>query len=172
MLENLINLVKENAGESIINNSEVPNEKNETVVEVTGLSIMDTFKNAVSNGEISQLTSLFNNDPKAAESSQLANNAKSNVITSLIEKAGISPEIASKIATVVVPLVMSKLVSKTNDPNNSSFNIQDMIGSLTGGEGGFDVGSLLGGLTSSDDDDKKGNSMGGIGGALGGLFGK
>lgn len=169
MLENLINLVKENAGNYIINNAEVPNEKNDSAVEVTSHSIIDTLKNAVSGGDISQLTSLFNGGDSNVENSALASSAKGNVITNLIEKTGLSPEVASKIAASIVPLVMSKLVSKTNDPNNSSFNIQDILGSLTGGKGGFDVGSILGGLGA---DKKDGHDKGGLSGALSGMFGK
>ncbi len=171
MLENLINLVKENAGEAIVNNPEVPNENNDKAIEVTGNSIMDTLRNAVSGGDISQLTSLFNGDANNAETSELAGNAKSDVVSNLIEKLGLSPEIAQRISQTVVPLVMAKLVGKTNNPNDNSFNIQDMLGNLTGDAGGFDLGSVLGKINSSNSDREKSGS-GSLGDTLGGMFGK
>ncbi len=172
MLENLINLVKENAGDAIVNNPEIPNEQNDEAIEITGHSIVDTLKNAVSGGDISQLTSLFNGDSSNTETSQLAGTAKSNVVSNLIEKLGLSPEIAQKVAQTVVPIVMAKLVGKTNNPNDSSFNIQDILGKLTGGEGGFDIGSVLGKFNSSKTGNDKEGSSGSLGDTLGGLFGK
>ena len=171
MLQNLINLVKENAGDAIINNSEVPNDQNDNAIEVTGHSIVDTLKSAVSSGNISQLTDLFSGDARGSESTQLASDAKSNVVSNLIEKLGLSPEIASKIAHTVVPLVMAKLVGKTNDPNNSSFNIKDILGSLTGGGSGFDLGTILGQFGASNSNDQKDGNNGGIGGKLNDIFG-
>ena len=172
MLENLISLVKENAGDAIVNNPEVPNDKNDKAIEVTGHSIVDTLKSAISGGDISQLTSLFNDNSNNAGTSKLAGNAKHSVVSSLIEKLGLSPEVAQKIAQTVVPLVMAKLVDKTKNPNDSSFNLQDILGKLTGGEGGFDIGSALGKLNDSDTSNDKTGKSGSLGNVLGGLFGK
>ena len=46
MLENLINLVRENAGDAIINNPAIPNERNEEAVQDTSNSIVSSLQNA------------------------------------------------------------------------------------------------------------------------------
>jgi F0F1-type ATP synthase delta subunit len=47
MFENLINLVRQNAGDAVINNPAIPNEKNEEAVETASGSIVSTLKNAL-----------------------------------------------------------------------------------------------------------------------------
>ena len=66
-----------------------------------------------------------------------------NVAKSLAGKFGISHEQASGIVQSLIPKVMGALVTKTNDPNDKSFDLKDIIGSLSGGKG---VDDLLGGL--------------------------
>ena len=41
MFDNLLQLIKENAGESIINNPAIPNEKNDAAIQVAGEGIMN-----------------------------------------------------------------------------------------------------------------------------------
>jgi len=48
MLENLIDLVKQNAGSAIINNPAIPNEQNDAAINAAGSSIMDGLKNMIS----------------------------------------------------------------------------------------------------------------------------
>jgi hypothetical protein len=50
MFENLINLVRQNAGDAVINNPAIPNEKNEEAVETASGSIISTLKNALAGG--------------------------------------------------------------------------------------------------------------------------
>ena len=60
MLENLTELVKQYAGDAIINNPSIPNEKNDEAIAGASGSIFDGLKNAVSSGNLSALTGLFN----------------------------------------------------------------------------------------------------------------
>ena len=59
MFENLLNLVKENAGDAIINNPAIPNEKNDEAINTTTNSIVETLKAQVTSGNLSSITDMF-----------------------------------------------------------------------------------------------------------------
>jgi hypothetical protein len=139
MLENLLNLVKENSGDAIITNSAVPNEFNENAIQITTNSIFESLKGQLSSGNISQITEFFRGTSQN-DSNPLLNGINANVISSLTSKLGLDSEAAKGIASALVPLVMSKLASKTNDPNDKSFDLQGIIGSLGGSN------DMIGGL--------------------------
>lgn len=140
MFDQLLSLVKENAGSAIINNNAIPNEKNEEAVETTTHSIMDTLKGAVQSGNVSDVMHLFNNSSNIA-SSPLTQNVQGNLIQRLMQKFGLNTSQAGGIASSIIPTVLSKLVHKTNDPNDKSFDISSMLSHLGGSN--FDVGSVL-----------------------------
>ncbi|MEI9809987.1 MAG: hypothetical protein WDO16_20145 [Bacteroidota bacterium] len=78
-----------------------------------------------------------------------------HLISKLIGKYNMSPAQASQVSNNLIPNVLHDLVSKTasDDPSNDAFDLNDLIGSLTGGNtggggtGGFDLQGLLGRLT-------------------------
>jgi uncharacterized protein YidB (DUF937 family) len=164
MLENLLALVKEHAGDAIVNNTAVPNEKNDAAIETTTNSIVDTLKNQLSNGNLSDLTSLFQN---GAASSGIMNTIGGEVAKSLSAKLGIDQGAASGIASSLIPQVMNTLVKKTNDPNDSSFDLQGIIGSLGGNN------SMVSGVMDMlNQGGAKNSSAESLLGAAKGLFGK
>jgi hypothetical protein len=61
MLENLVSLVRECAGEAIINNPAVPNEQNEAVITAASHSIEAGLQNMISQGKFQDLLTLFHN---------------------------------------------------------------------------------------------------------------
>lgn len=129
MLENLIQLVKENAGEAIINNPAIPNEKNDAAVETAASSIFDQLKSQMGSGGLESITNLF----QGGISQDMINNISSGTAGDLMKKFGIDSNAASGIVQKLIPVVMDKFVNKTNDPNDKSFDLQGIIGSLTGG---------------------------------------
>ncbi len=140
MLNNLINLVKEHAGDAIINNPAIDNKNNNAAIETTASSIMEGLKSQLGSGGISGLTSMFQGGGAGANSS-LVQNITQVVTSNLAKKFGISGEAAGGIAKSLIPTVMNQLVKKTNDPKDNSFDLQGVIGSLSGGGG---LGSLVG----------------------------
>lgn len=141
MLENLFNLVKENAGSAIINNPAIPNEKNDAAISEATTGIMDHLKSAMSGGGLSSITEMFSGGD--VKNNPMITSMSSGVAQKLMSKFGISSEQASGVVSNLVPNVMSSLVKKTNDPNDKSFDLQGIIGSLSGGEG---LSGVLGGL--------------------------
>lgn len=166
MLENLTSLVKQYAGDAIINNPAIPNERNEEAVATASSSIIDTLKNAIAGGNLSGITQMFNGNH--AGSSDLAQQAQSGVAQKLMEKFGLSQSQADGAAGGLVPNVLTQLVNKTNDPNDHSFHLPDILTHLTGGAGsGFNVQDILSKFTGG-----AGSSEGGIMGTIKGIFGK
>ena len=149
MLENLINLVKGQSGDAIVNNPAVPNEQNEEVIAATGNSIAGSLQNILSGGGLQDLLGLFGKKEAAADpNNPVVQNVSGNVIQDLMSKFGLDQQAASGIAGNLVPNVLQKLVGKTNDPNDSSFDIQGIFNHLSGGKSeGIDIQGLLGKVT-------------------------
>lgn len=143
MLDQLINLVKENAGDAIINNPAVPNEKNDLAISTAAGSIFDNLKSQVGSGNLDSLMDMFKGGGDASSSS-LVNNLTSGVGGELMSKLGIDQAAAGNIVNQLIPVVMNKLKDKTNDPNDSSLDLNGIIGSLTGDGGGDLLGKVKG----------------------------
>ena len=175
MLENLINLVRQNAGDAVINNPAIPNEKNEESVKDAGGSIMSTLQNALSGGKISDVLNYFKNGNSA--SPEIVQEATNNYANDLQTKLGLDTQQAHNVANNVVPKTMDQLAAKTVDPSDNSFNIQDIFNKLSGGKtGGMNIQSMLnkfgGGKLDKDGDgdvdlqDLKSMFAGGSGGVM------
>lgn len=134
MLDNLISLVRQNAGNAVINNPSIPNEKNEEAVKTAGGSIMATLQNALSGGKINDVLNYFKNGKDA--SPEIVKEATHNYASDLQNKLGLEPGEAEKVAAGVVPKTMEQLAAKTADPSDNGFNIQDIFNNLSGGKTG------------------------------------
>ena len=142
MLENLINLVRQNAGDAVINNPAIPNEKNEDAVKGAGGSIIASLQNALSGGKITDVLGYFKNGSNA--SPEIVQEATNNYANDLQTKMGLDAQQANNVASKVVPKTMDQLAAKTADPSDSSFNIQDIFNKLSGGKtGGMNIQSML-----------------------------
>ncbi|MEO6583969.1 MAG: hypothetical protein ABIO05_06575 [Ferruginibacter sp.] len=141
MFENLLNLVKENAGDAIINNPAIPNERNDEAISCASNSIVDGLKGAISSGNISDVLSMFIGGNAA--NSPIAHNIQGGFIQNLMDKFGLDGNQASGIANNLMPSILNKFVHKTNDPNDNSFHLQDIIQNLTGGKGGLDIQNII-----------------------------
>ncbi|MDQ6815737.1 MAG: hypothetical protein M3040_18555 [Bacteroidota bacterium] len=161
MLENLKNLVREYAGDAIINNPAIPNDRNEEAVADASSSIVSGLKTAVANGKADEVQNLFNNSPEAAASSPVAQNIQLGFAQNLMQKFGLDSGKAGGIAASLIPMVLQKFVHKTNDPNDKSFDLSSVLSSLAGGAG---LGSIMNNLGGGDKDG------GGILGKIGGMF--
>lgn len=156
MLDNLFNLVKEQGADSVINNPDVPNEQNDAVLASATDSVAGGLQNALAGGGLQNVLSLFGggNESSSGGIGSLANNPiVSNIISSFSQKLsadhGISSSQANGIAGNLIPNVLSNLISKTKDPNDSSFDMNSIIHSLSGGGAqaaggsGFDFNGIL-----------------------------
>lgn len=171
MLDNLLDLIKQNAGSSIINNPAIPNEHNEAAVSMAGSSIMDGLKNMIANGNAQDVVSLFNHQGGDIANTPAAQQISGGFVQDLMKKFGLGEGAASGIAASLIPTVLQKLVHKTNDANDNSFDIGSIVGSLTGGggqAGGLDIKNILNQFTGGGAN----AGGGGILDSLKGLMGK
>ncbi len=169
MLENLFDLVKQHAGDAIIKNPDIPNERNEEAVQEASSSIFDGLKNAVSSGNITDVINLFKSGSHGIASNPVAQNIQGGFIQNLMDKFGLDKNAAGGIASNLIPQVLQKFVHKTNDPNDNSFDIQSIISKLGGGN--LDIQSLIGQFTGGGNANNP-QSGGGILDTIKGLFGK
>jgi len=112
---------------------------------------------------------LFNTPSQQVGNTAAAQQLSGGFVQNLMDKFGLNHGQASGIAGDLIPQVLQKLVHKTNDPNDSSFDLQSIIGNLTGGQGagGFNVQDLIGRFTQGG-----GGSTQGITDSISQLFGK
>ncbi len=143
MLKNLLELVKESAGEAIINNPAVPNKNNDAVIQTATNSLFKALQSTAKTGGVNSVKDLFQQGGDISKHPAM-NAVSSNVAGDLMKKFGLDKGAAANIVAMLLPVVMSKLVKKTNDPKDNSFNLDGIIGALAGGQG--KLGGLLGSL--------------------------
>jgi hypothetical protein len=185
MFDQLTELIKQYGGEAVVNNPAVPNEQNEAVLEEANDSILSGLKDMVASGNISDFAGMLSGKTPIDMNNPVVAGLVGKVTANLGEKFGLSPDAAGSVAEGLIPQVLSGLVNKAKDPNQPGFNIQDIITSISNGQGGglMDMMTKYGrqfGLD-QDGDGQVGMSdaisavsgkSGGLGGLLGKLFGK
>lgn len=175
MFENLLELVKSNAGDAVINNTAVPNEHNEAVINHASGSIVESLQGQLSSGNFAEVLSTLGGKT-GLSNNPVVGNIISSVSGSLMSKFGLSSDAANSVTAGLVPKVMNQLVTKTNDPNDNSFDLGGIFNSLTGGKTqGIDLNNMLSGGGNLQDLASKitgGGNLGAVGGMLGNLFGK
>jgi hypothetical protein len=159
MLENIMQLIKENAGEAVINNADIPNEHKEAVLQETGTSIVSGLQGMLAQGKIKDVLGLFSNPSNVNSSNAVVQQLSGGVLQALMGKFGLNSGQAGNIVSTLIPTVLSKLVGKTQNPADSSFNIQAIFNSLSGGNtAGIDVQGLMGKMAQGSGLDRDGDS--------------
>jgi hypothetical protein len=157
MLDNIINLVKQFAGEEVNNNPAIPADKKGAVVEETGNSITGTLRNMASGGGLNDLLGMFKQGGDNVPGN-VTQAVSGDMISNLTNKLGIDPQTASGLAGGIIPRVLGSLVKKTNDPNDNGFDLQSIFNQLTGGKtGGMNLQNVLGKLKGGLDKDADGD---------------
>lgn len=164
MLDNLFNLVKQHAGNAIINNPAIPNEQNDEAVQVASTSIFDGLKNAISGGNVNDIMSLFSGNANTNNNS-VSQNIQGNFIQNLISKFGLNQTAANGVASNLIPNVLQNLISKTNDPNDNSFDLKNILSKIGGGN--LNIQSLINQFSGNNN-----QNGGGIVDTIKGIFNK
>lgn len=148
MFDQLLNLVKQQAGAAIIDNPDIPNERNEEAVSDVTNSITGGLQQALASGQFKDVLQLLGGKGGAVETNPLAGQLSGNAVTSLMEKFNLNQGQAGSIVSNLLPGVLNKFISKTNDPTDNSIDLQGIFSSLTGGStNNLDLQALLGRVT-------------------------
>lgn len=131
MIENLTQLVRDNAIEAIINNPSIPNEHNNAAIEQISITIIESLKCQIIGGGLKEVLGLFENKAQL-KGHVVLYDLNNCVINDLISKFGISHAAASDVAAKIISPVIEKLIKKTNDPADSSFEVKGIL-SVVGG---------------------------------------
>ena len=141
MLEELFNLVKGSASESVINNPDVPNEQNNEVVAEATNTVASGLRNMVAGGGLQNIISLLggkDNNQQQGNGGIMNNPIISMMIGhfagKLMSKFKMDGQQANNVASNLIPNVISNMINKTNDPNDSSFSLEKLLKSITGGQ--------------------------------------
>jgi hypothetical protein len=170
MLDQLIKLVEQNAGESIIRNQAIPNQFNNAAIQEVAGSIFNTMQGQVAQGNMQQVASMFQG---GGGQSNLVNNPMvkqmiNSVAANFASKFGVSSAQAQSIVSGLLPMVMDQFINNTNDPKDNSFDLTSMMKTMSGNSN-LDVSSILGQLGGSNSGS---NPLGELGSIAGKLFGK
>jgi hypothetical protein len=122
----------------VVNNPEVPNEKNDEIVAEATNTVASGLRNIVAGGGAQNLLSLFSGH-NSQQSGGLLNNPIVNMMIGhlsdkLMNKFNLGGTQANNVASGLIPNVISSLINKTNDPSNSTFSLDGLLHSITGGQ--------------------------------------
>lgn len=140
MFDNLLDLVKQNAGNAIINNPAIPDQHNDDAINTASHAIMNSLSQEATGDNMQQLMNMFRNG--ADHNNPVVSTVTNNVTGDLATKFNLKHDAANGIAAMLIPQVLSQLVSKTNDPKDNSFDMNSIMGALSGNSGG--MGDMLG----------------------------
>ncbi|MFZ1528121.1 MAG: hypothetical protein WAT19_05180 [Ferruginibacter sp.] len=156
MLQELFNLVKNVAGESVINNPAIPNEQNNEVVAEATNTVASGLRNIVAGGGIGSLISLFTGGQQQGSQNNLLSNPIVSMMIGhfagkLMNKFNIGNQQASGIAASLIPGIISTLINRTNDQSDNTFTLDNLLRSITGGQTDqvaqqnpqFNIGNLI-----------------------------
>jgi uncharacterized membrane protein YeaQ/YmgE (transglycosylase-associated protein family) len=137
MLQELFNLVRSAATDSVINNPAVPNEQNNEVVAEATNTVASGLRNVVAGGGVQNLLEMFGNK-KQGKTGLLSNPLVTMMIghfaNKLMNKYRMGSGQANNVANSLIPSVVESLINKTNDPNESQFSLDALLNSITGGQ--------------------------------------
>lgn len=154
MLKELFDLVKGNATETVINNPDIPNEKNDEVVAEATNTVASGLRNVVAGGGVQSLLGLFGGggNKKSLLSNPIVSMMMGHFAGKLMNKFGLNNNQANNLSGNLIPDVLSSLINKTNDSNDTGFSLEKLLGSITGNKsdnagvqnsGGGGIGDLL-----------------------------
>lgn len=162
MLDQLLKLVEQNAGQAIVGNKAIPDQLNNAAIKEVTNQIFNGLKGQVTRGNMEQVISLFQGGATKA-TSPVIDSIIQTVTSSLSSKFSIAPDVARSVADKIVPPVMNQVIKKTNDPRDIDFDLQQMLRGMSGNSQ-LDISSLLPSTSKT--------TIGSIGQVFSKLFGK
>ena len=174
MLKELFDLVRGTAQDALPQDETISNQKEEVVAEATN-TVASGLRNIVAGGGVQSLLGLFGGggNKKNLLSNPIVSMMIGHFAGKLMSKFNMNSNQAGNVAGNLIPGVLGNLVNKVNDPSDNQFSLDNLLGSITGGQtarvsqgGGGLIDMLTGG--SSNDNGGGGGIMDIIGQLAGG----
>jgi hypothetical protein len=132
MYEQLTLLAQQFGNDAIVNNTAVPDEHNDAVINEASSSILSGLQNiAESKGGADILASLFHGNNTQDSNNPAVHKITQQLTGSLGEKFGLNSKAASAIATSMIPQILESLFRKARDSKDSSLQISELLNAIT-----------------------------------------
>ncbi len=141
MLENLEKLVRDQAQELVVSNSDVPVEHKDLAIKAAAESIFLSLQEQVLKFDVSALLDFFSPSPINGSHPIV----KKTISRFAIKLCALEVSLGNAIAIgeVMIPAIMKKLIAQTNDPEDKTFNIKALLSQLAGqADGEFNLDEL------------------------------
>ncbi len=158
MLDQIINLVKEQGTEYFKNQTNVPNAEAEQTAASAGESIFEGLKEQVLSGNLDGVKELLSGDGKLDNNNPIVKQITEAFNSKVSSADGISTEPAQNAAENGIPALLQSVVGKfmSKEEADSDFDVTELAKSVMSGKA----------------EDTIDNLKEGLGGMLGGFFGK
>ncbi len=157
MLKELFDLVRGTASEAMPQDDGIVNQQDEVVAEATN-TVASGLRNIVAGGGVQSLVGLFGsgNNKKNLLNNPIVSMMIGHLANKLMNKFSMNSNQAGNVAGNLIPGVLGNLVNRVNDPSDNNFSLDNLLGSITGGQsaqvsGGRGLMDLLTGGSSNDD---------------------
>jgi hypothetical protein len=139
MIESLIEGLKDQIGDQILEKTDVQPDQLPGILSVIGDRTRTEVRDSMLEGGLGTVMNLFSNKPNGTSADLLQSSITKGVVSGLIEKIGLKSSTASLIAGIAVPLLMEVITRKNNEtpeddpsPISALFGDDDGRGSLGG----------------------------------------
>ncbi|RFZ83232.1 hypothetical protein DYU05_13920 [Mucilaginibacter terrenus] len=139
MFSKLYTLVKNNAGEAVINNPAVDAKYHEAVMNDASSTIIEVLKGQMENGKLKELVKYF--QFTGIYNSPLISSAVNKFANKLDKFYQISPAQAMEISKALIPPVMQEMIKQSKSEQNKDFALRSILTKLGGDVA--DMGMLL-----------------------------
>ncbi len=146
MLDQIVNLIKDQAQDHFINNTEVPNEQAEQTAQAAGESMMDILNSGIAGGNLDAIKGLLGGG--GAGNSNLVQDMISQLSGKISQNSGLNAEQANQAASGIMPQLIEKVAGKfaSQDDADADFNIESLISNVGQGAAIDKAKDLLGGF--------------------------
>lgn len=183
MLDQLIQVVREQAQDAIVNNRDIDDQHNEDAIQEAAKTISGSLQEQLAAGNFKEVMNIFNSKT-SNEGNPIIGQITQVFTEQLGSKFHVDKNKAGGIAGSMIPVIIDQLVRKTNDDKDPSIDLNNIFGSLVGkGVEGVNFNDIMGKINGGGKSDgfglddvadlvKKGAGSNGAGGLLGSLLGK
>ncbi len=132
MLDQIMNVVKDQAMGQLMGSADIPNDSADAVAGAAGDSVVDGIKGALGSGDISGLSSLLGGNASDLGSNSIVQGMISNFAGKLPGLTGMGGDASSSFAGSMLPGIIQSLISKftSSAPADSAFDANSLMASV------------------------------------------